>query len=209
MRRMGPGIAAGIADDDPSAIGTFSQIGAAFGFAFVWAPLLALPIIAAAQVTATNLGYVTRRCLGGIAVRRMPRVLVAALFLPIVVASSFTVGADLHAMAAAAHLVVAIREWLVLVALTAATLLLQIFVPYRRYRSVLQWAGVEHPRLPRGARRDAHRLGIGGRRARDARRVAVAVAHHRVDRSVRRCRLAVPHRVASKLGSRRVDPGRR
>ena len=32
FKRLGPGIVTGAADDDPSGIGTYSQVGAAFGF---------------------------------------------------------------------------------------------------------------------------------------------------------------------------------
>ena len=33
---LGPGLITGAADDDPSGIGTYSQAGAAFGFATLW-----------------------------------------------------------------------------------------------------------------------------------------------------------------------------
>lgn len=32
LRRLGPGLITGAADDDPSGIGTYSQAGAQFGF---------------------------------------------------------------------------------------------------------------------------------------------------------------------------------
>ena len=35
-RRLGPGLVTGAADDDPSGIGTHSQIGAQFGFGLSW-----------------------------------------------------------------------------------------------------------------------------------------------------------------------------
>lgn len=33
---LGPGLVSGISNDDPSAIGTFSQTGAHFGYAQLW-----------------------------------------------------------------------------------------------------------------------------------------------------------------------------
>jgi hypothetical protein len=36
FRTVGTGIITGAADDDPSAIGTYSSAGAKFGFAFLW-----------------------------------------------------------------------------------------------------------------------------------------------------------------------------
>jgi hypothetical protein len=36
FKRFGPGIVTGASDDDPSGIGTYSQVGAAFGFGLLW-----------------------------------------------------------------------------------------------------------------------------------------------------------------------------
>ena len=36
LRKLGPGLITGAADDDPSGIGTYSQAGAQFGFAPLW-----------------------------------------------------------------------------------------------------------------------------------------------------------------------------
>ena len=43
FKRLGPGIVTGAADDDPSGIGTYSQVGAAFGFGLLWTTLTTLP----------------------------------------------------------------------------------------------------------------------------------------------------------------------
>jgi hypothetical protein len=42
-RRLGPGLVTGAADDDPSEIGTHSQIGAQFGFGLSWTFLFSFP----------------------------------------------------------------------------------------------------------------------------------------------------------------------
>ena len=36
FKRLGPGIVTGAADDDPSGIGTYSQVGAAQGLSMLW-----------------------------------------------------------------------------------------------------------------------------------------------------------------------------
>src|SRR5919109_1326204 len=46
-KRLGPGIVTGAADDDPSGIGTYSQVGAAFGFGLLWTTLATLPLAGA------------------------------------------------------------------------------------------------------------------------------------------------------------------
>jgi hypothetical protein len=42
--RLGPGFITGAADDDPSGIGTYSQVGAQFGFDLVWTAPISLPL---------------------------------------------------------------------------------------------------------------------------------------------------------------------
>ena len=37
--RLGPGLVTGAADDDPSGIATYSQVGAQFGFGMLWTML--------------------------------------------------------------------------------------------------------------------------------------------------------------------------
>jgi hypothetical protein len=49
FKRLGPGIVTGAADDDPSGIGTYSQVGAAFGFGLLWTMLATLPLAVAVQ----------------------------------------------------------------------------------------------------------------------------------------------------------------
>ena len=36
FRALGPGVITGASDDDPSGIGTYSSVGAKFGFAILW-----------------------------------------------------------------------------------------------------------------------------------------------------------------------------
>ena len=49
LRFLGPGLVTGAADDDPSGIATYSQIGAQFGFAMLWTLILSYPLMAAIQ----------------------------------------------------------------------------------------------------------------------------------------------------------------
>jgi Mn2+/Fe2+ NRAMP family transporter len=39
MRILGPGLITGASDDDPSGIGTYSQVGAQFGYGMSWVSL--------------------------------------------------------------------------------------------------------------------------------------------------------------------------
>src|SRR3546814_4451613 len=60
LRTLGPGLVTGAADDDPSGIGTHSQIGAQFGYGLAWTFVLSLPLMVAIQQIAAEIGRVTR-----------------------------------------------------------------------------------------------------------------------------------------------------
>ena len=45
LTRLGPGLVTGAADDDPSGIGTHSQIGAEFGYGLAWTFVLSFPLM--------------------------------------------------------------------------------------------------------------------------------------------------------------------
>ena len=59
VRRLGPGLITGAADDDPSGIGTYSQAGAQFGFELLWTLLLTYPLMTAIQLVSARIGRVT------------------------------------------------------------------------------------------------------------------------------------------------------
>ena len=59
LRILGPGIVTGAADDDPSGIATYSQVGAQFGFSMLWTMLFIYPFMAGIQEISARLGRVT------------------------------------------------------------------------------------------------------------------------------------------------------
>ena len=46
LKRLGPGLVTGAADDDPSGIATYSQVGAQFGYGLAWIMLFSFPLMA-------------------------------------------------------------------------------------------------------------------------------------------------------------------
>ncbi len=61
LRAMGPGLVTGASDDDPSGIATYSQAGAKYGFGFLWAALLTLPLMATVQEICDRTALATER----------------------------------------------------------------------------------------------------------------------------------------------------
>src|ERR1700751_1950574 len=58
LSRLGPGLITGAADDEPSGIATYSQLGLEFGFAILWTMLLSFPVMAALQEICARLGRI-------------------------------------------------------------------------------------------------------------------------------------------------------
>jgi NRAMP (natural resistance-associated macrophage protein)-like metal ion transporter len=142
FKRLGPGIVTGAADDDPSGIGTYSQVGAAFGFGLLWTTLATLPLAVAVQEATARLGLVTGKGLAALLRERFARpVLVGAVGL-VAVANTFNIGADIGSMAAAAGLLVPVPYTVATIAFAMVMVLLELAVPYHRYARGLRWLTV-------------------------------------------------------------------
>ena len=114
LRAMGPGLVTGASDDDPSGMATYSQAGAQFGFSFLWAALLTLPLMAAVQEICDRTALATGIGLGELAVKRFQRAgrtTVAALVVALLVANALNVAADLVAVGSGMQLLDAGPTW--------------------------------------------------------------------------------------------------
>src|SRR5476651_112245 len=59
LKKLGPGLITGAADDDPSGIATYSQAGAQFGLNTLWTLLLTFPLMVGIQIISARIGRVT------------------------------------------------------------------------------------------------------------------------------------------------------
>ena len=59
LRRLGPGLITGAADDDPSGIATYSQVGAQFGYGMAWTMLFSLPFMIVIQEISGRIGCIS------------------------------------------------------------------------------------------------------------------------------------------------------
>jgi NRAMP (natural resistance-associated macrophage protein)-like metal ion transporter len=136
---LGPGLITGASDDDPSGIATYSQAGAQFGYSLGWTLLLTYPLMCAIQLISAHIGRVTGRGLAGNMRRHYPASLLYPLVGLLVVANTINIGADLGAMAAALHLLIDGPMLIYVAGFAIITVLLEVFVRYARYASVLRW----------------------------------------------------------------------
>ncbi len=136
---MGPGLITGASDDDPSGIATYSQAGAQFGYSLGWTLLLTYPLMCAIQMISAQVGRVTGKGLAGNMRRHYPAPVIYPLIALLLVANVINIGADLGAMAAALRLLVDGPQLVFVAAFAIVTVLLEVFMRYSRYASVLRW----------------------------------------------------------------------
>jgi NRAMP (natural resistance-associated macrophage protein)-like metal ion transporter len=136
---LGPGLITGAADDDPSGIATYAQAGAVFGFSLSWTLLLAYPLMCAIQMISAEIGRVTGKGIAANMRRHYPPLVLYALVGLLVLANVINIGADLGAMGAALELILPGRQWLYVAAFAILIVLLEVFMRYASYASVLRW----------------------------------------------------------------------
>jgi NRAMP (natural resistance-associated macrophage protein)-like metal ion transporter len=139
MDIMGPGLITGASDDDPSGIATYSQAGAQFGYNLAWTLLLTYPLMCAIQQISAEIGRVTGRGLAGNIRMHYPRWMLHGIVALLIIANTINIGADLGAMAAALKLLVAGPLLLYVAMFAVLSVVLEIFLRYARYVSILKW----------------------------------------------------------------------
>ncbi|MDU1809479.1 MAG: divalent metal cation transporter, partial [Bradyrhizobium sp.] len=133
FRLLGPGLVTGAADDDPSGIATYSQAGAQFGYGLLWTVFLTTPFMIAIQLVSARIGRVTGKGLAANISSLAPRSIVLGLVALLVGANTFNIAADIAAMAESLSLVIGGLNHEHALIFAAASTLLQVFLPYRRY----------------------------------------------------------------------------
>jgi NRAMP (natural resistance-associated macrophage protein)-like metal ion transporter len=137
--RLGPGLITGASDDDPSGIATYSQAGAQLGFSICWTMLLTYPLMTAIQQISAQIGRTTGRGIAGNIRLHYPNWLLQSIVALVFVANTINIGADLGAMADSVQLLIGGPALVYVVMLGALCALLQVFIDYNRYVSVLKW----------------------------------------------------------------------
>lgn len=137
---LGPGLVTGAADDDPSGIATYSQVGAQFGYGLAWTMVFSFPLMAVIQGVAARIGSVTGVGIARNLRRHYPRWLLYAVVTLLLVANVINLAADLGAMGSAVALLIGGSDRLYTVMFGVVCVLLEIFMSYERYAATLKWA---------------------------------------------------------------------
>src|SRR5579864_2885999 len=137
---LGPGLITGAADDDPSGIATYSQAGAQFGLGTLWLALFLLPLMIVIQEICARIGLVTGNGLTSIMKKRYSKKTVYPIVSLLLIANTINIGADIGAMSASVKLVLPqLPIVIVTVLFTALIICAEIFIPYRKYVTILKY----------------------------------------------------------------------
>jgi len=137
---LGPGLTTGAADDDPSGIATYSQMGASQGFGLIWLSLFSFPLMGVVQEMCARIGMVTGVGLAANIKRHYSRKILYLCTVLLLFANVFNIGADLGAMAKSLQLLAPGLSFTILVFFFAILSLgLQIFITYKKYAKYLKY----------------------------------------------------------------------
>lgn len=140
LEKLGPGLISGAADDDPSGIATYSQTGAQYGTSLLWLAAWTLPLMGIIQEMCGRIALVTGRGLAANIKSIYSRKALYFCTILLFIANTLNIGADLGAIAKAIQLIIPRSSFIFLIVIVGLVgLLLQIYIPYKKYAKVLKW----------------------------------------------------------------------
>jgi NRAMP (natural resistance-associated macrophage protein)-like metal ion transporter len=139
LRILGPGLISGAADDDPSGIGTHSQVGAEFGYGLSWTFVLSFPLMVVIQEVAAEIGRVTGVGITRNIKRHYPLAVMRVMVALLLIANVVNLGADLSAMGAALALLIEGDPRLYTLLFGVLCIALEVGLSYSRYAALLKW----------------------------------------------------------------------
>lgn len=139
LGRLGPGLITGASDDDPSGIGTYTQAGAALGYATLWTAVLTLPLMIVVQHTCAKVGMCSGRGLAAVLKKYYSRWILYPAVIALLIANTINVGADIAAIAAAINMFVPIPVAAMVLPIGIGIILVQVYGSYRLIVKIFKW----------------------------------------------------------------------
>lgn len=134
---LGPGILAGLSDDDPAGITTYSILGAKYGYQLIWVLVLSTAALIIFHLIAVRVGVVTGKGLMTLIVERWGRKIASVVLVGLVVANVGTLCAEFAGVAAAFQLFGIHRDYLMVPLVAVGVSLLVLKGSFRRIEHVL------------------------------------------------------------------------
>ena len=138
-RDFGPGLITGAADDDPSGIVTYSNIGAKFHYGMLWAGFYIYPLMVAVQGICARVGWVTGQGLSSLIKKRFPGWIYFPLIFAFVGVNTINIGADLLAMSDVSNLFLPVSRDFLMIVFALVIIALEVFLSYERYARFLKY----------------------------------------------------------------------
>jgi NRAMP (natural resistance-associated macrophage protein)-like metal ion transporter len=140
IKKLGPGLITGAADDDPSGIATYSQTGAQFGTGLLWLSVWTLPFMITIQEMCARIALVTGNGLAANIKHSYRKEIIHVVTILLLIANTFNIGANLGVMAKAVQLIRPGLSFTFLVILIGVICLtLPVIIPYKKYARYLKW----------------------------------------------------------------------
>jgi NRAMP (natural resistance-associated macrophage protein)-like metal ion transporter len=139
VKQLGPGLITGAADDDPSGIATYSQVGAQFGYNMLWTVLFTFPLMVGIQMVSARLGVITGKGLAANVKSVFPHWVLYGLVGLLLISNTINIAADIAAMGEALRLLLGGSAHLYTVCFGVLCLGLQVFLRYETYVRYLKW----------------------------------------------------------------------
>lgn len=139
LDRLGPGLITGASDDDPSGIGTYSQAGAALGYATLWTAIVTLPLMIVVQHICAKIGMCSGRGLAGVLRRYYSKKILYPAVIGLLIANTINAGADIAAISAAINMFVPIPIAAMVLPISVGIVVLQVWGSYRVILKVFKW----------------------------------------------------------------------
>lgn len=138
------GTITGAADNDPSGIATYTQIGALTRFSQLWLMIFTIPMLIEVEEMSARVGVVVKKGLAQVIKEHYGVVLALFASTILLICNVATIGADLAGMAAALELLTGI-SWLVFI--TPITLFISYFLLTKNYHYVSRFLFIMTPFL--------------------------------------------------------------
>ena len=139
LDRLGPGLITGASDDDPSGIGTYTQAGAALGYATLWTAIVTLPLMIVVQHICAKIGMCSGRGLAGVLRTCYPRWLLYPVVVGLLVANTINAGTDIAAIGAAINMFVPVPIAVLVVPIAIVIVVIQIWGSYQFIVRIFKW----------------------------------------------------------------------
>ena len=136
---LGPGLITGASDDDPSGIGTYSQVGAQFGFGMLWTMLFTWPLMSAIQEISARIGRTTGKGIAGNLRHHYPKWFGYPIVFLLCFANILNIGADIGAMGASLKLLVGGPALAYDIGFAVICFMGAALFSYKKYSGLLKW----------------------------------------------------------------------